>query len=426
MIWLLGSFLGFTVLGVPLGLAMLLAGILYVATVPGIGFVIVPQQLQAGLDSFPLLAVPFFVLAGALMVEAGVTERLVVLARTMIGHIRGGLAHSLVVAGMILAGCSGSGTADAAALGGVMIPAMREERYDTSFAVALSACAGAIGPIIPPSIIMIIYGAMGNVSVGQLFLGGAIPGILMGLYLMVASYMIARRRGYGPHTSRASMGEQLHALRRGALDVILPGIVIGGIVGGIFTPTEAGAIAVAYVLFIGGVVYRTLNLERILRACRESIVVLGSVMFIIAAAALIGYVLALLQAPDRIGEFFAGISSSPAVFLVLVNILLLVLGCVMEVTAILVLMTPILVPVLPKFGIDPVHFGVVMALNLTIGLLTPPVGLAMYVTCAIGNVGIEDYTRACWPFLLVLVALLALITAAPDLVLWLPRMVMRG
>jgi C4-dicarboxylate transporter DctM subunit len=426
MIWLLGSFLGFTVLGVPLGLAMLLAGILYVATVPGIGFVVVPQQLQAGLDSFPLLAVPFFVLAGALMVEAGVTERLVVLARTMIGHIRGGLAHSLVVAGMILAGCSGSGTADAAALGGVMIPAMREERYDTSFAVALSACAGAIGPIIPPSIIMIIYGAMGNVSVGQLFLGGAIPGILMGLYLMVASYMIARRRGYGPHTSRASMGEQLHALRRGALDVILPGIVIGGIVGGIFTPTEAGAIAVAYVLFIGGVVYRTLNLERILRACRESIVVLGSVMFIIAAAALIGYVLALLQAPDRIGEFFAGISSSPAVFLVLVNILLLVLGCVMEVTAILVLMTPILVPVLPKFGIDPVHFGVVMALNLTIGLLTPPVGLAMYVTCAIGNVGIEDYTRACWPFLLVLVALLALITAAPDLVLWLPRMVMRG
>ena len=325
MIWLLGSFLGFTVLGVPLGLAMLLAGILYVATVPGIGFVVVPQQLQAGLDSFPLLAVPFFVLAGALMVEAGVTERLVVLARTMIGHIRGGLAHSLVVAGMILAGCSGSGTADAAALGGVMIPAMREERYDTSFAVALSACAGAIGPIIPPSIIMIIYGAMGNVSVGQLFLGGAIPGILMGLYLMVASYMIARRRGYGPHTSRASMGEQLHALRRGALDVILPGIVIGGIVGGIFTPTEAGAIAVAYVLFIGGVVYRTLNLERILRACRESIVVLGSVMFIIAAAALIGYVLALLQAPDRIGEFFAGISSSPAVFLVLVNILLLVL-----------------------------------------------------------------------------------------------------
>lgn len=426
MFWLLGSFLGFTVLGVPLGLAMLLAGILYVATVPGIGFVVIPQQLQAGLDSFPLLAVPFFVLAGGLMVEAGVTERLVVLARTMIGHIRGGLAHSLVIAGMILAGCSGSGTADAAALGGVMIPAMRREGYDTPFAVALSACAGAIGPIIPPSIIMIIYGAMGNVSVGQLFLGGAIPGVLMGLYLMGASYVIAWRRGYGPQTSRASMAEQVRALRQGALDVVLPGIIVGGIIGGVFTPTEAGAVAVAYVLFIGCVVYRTLTLERILRACRESIAVLGSVMFIVAAAALIGYVLALLQAPDRIGEFFASISSNPAVFLVLVNLLLLILGCVMEVTAILVLMTPILVPVLPRFGIDPVHFGVVMALNLTIGLLTPPVGLAMYVTCAIGNVSIEKYTRACWPFLLVLVALLALVTAVPDLVLWLPRIVMRG
>ncbi len=426
MVTLLGIFLFLTLLGAPLAHAMLAAAILYVVTVPGIGLVIVPQQIQAGLDSFPLLAVPFFILAGQLMVEAGVTERLVLLARAWIGHIRGGLAHALVVAGMILAGISGSGTADAAALGGVMIPAMQKERYDTAFAVALSACAGAIGPIIPPSIIMIIYGAMGNVSVGQLFLGGALPGVLMGLYLMGTSYVIARRRGYGPHTRRAPFRVQILALKQGALDVVLPGIIMGGIVGGIFTPTEAGAVAVAYVLFIGTVVYKTLNLERIHRAFRETIVVLGCVMFIIAAAALIGYILALLQAPDRIGAFFAGISSRPAVFLVLVNVLLLVLGCLMEVTAILVLMTPILVPILPKFGIDPVHFGVVMALNLTIGLLTPPVGLAMYVTCAIGKVSIERYTRACWPFLLVLVILLVLITAVPDLVLWLPRLVMRG
>jgi C4-dicarboxylate transporter DctM subunit len=425
MLWLLGLFLGLTILGVPVAMAMILAGAAYVVAAPGIGLVVVPQQIQAGLDSFPLLAVPVFVLAGSLMGEAGVTQRLVIVGRALVGHVRGGLAHALVVAGMIMAGTSGSGTADAAALGGVMIPAMRRDGYDTPFAVALSACAGAIGPIIPPSIIMIIYGAMGNVSVGQLFLGGFLPGMLMGLYLMGTAYVIARRRGYGAPTAPPPLRERLAALGRGALDILLPVIVIGGIVGGVFTPTEAGAVAVAYVLVIGGLVYRTLDRHGILRACRESIVVLGSVMFIIAAASLIQYVLGLVQAAEQIGALLKSISSSQWVFLLLANLLLLVLGCVMEVTAILVLMTPILVPVLPHFGVDPVHFGVVIALNLTIGLLTPPVGLAMYVTCSIGGVKMEEYTRACWPFLAVLILLLVMLSALPDLVLWLPRLVMR-
>jgi tripartite ATP-independent transporter DctM subunit len=421
MALLLGGFLVLMIVGIPVAFAMLAAALLYIVRAPGIGFNIVPQQLTDSLNSFPLIAVPLFIFAGALMGEAGVTQRLVELSRSLIGHIRAGLAYALVVAGMILAGISGSGTADAAALGSVMIPAMQQEKYDTGFAAALSACAGAIGPIIPPSIVLIIYGAMGNVSIGKLFLAGTVPGVLMGVFLMVTSYVVARRHGYGAPHPRAPLAVQWRAVRVGFLDLLLPVIIIGGIVGGIFTPSEAGAIAVAYVLIIGIFVYRTLTLARLMKASRESVIVLGATMLMIATAGIAQYLLALLQAADTVGAFFQAITTHPLVFLLLVNLLLLVLGCVMEVTAILVLMTPILVPILPKFGIDPVHFGVIMALNLAIGLLTPPVGLAMYVTCAIGGVSIERYTRACMPFLIGLGALLVAVTVFPSLVLALPR-----
>lgn len=425
MIVLFALFLGLMVLGVPVAFSMLLAALLHIATTSGVDYIIVPQQLQDGINSFPLLAIPLFILTGSLMAEAGVIHRVVTLAQTLIGHIRGGLAHAVVIAGAIMAGVSGSGTADAAALGSTMIPALEKQGYNKAFAVVLTACAGALGPVIPPSIILIIYGAMGNVSIGQLFLAGIIPGLLMAVTLMIVSHAVVTRNGYGRTLPRASAWECGRALIHSALDLVLPVLIIGGIRWGIFTPTEAGAIAVAYVLLIGTLVYRTLGSEQIGKACHDTVVVLGSVMLLIATAALIHYVLALYQAPVRIGEFVSGISSNPLVFLLLANLVVLVLGCVMEVTAVLVLLTPILVPVLPQFGIDPVHFGVVLCVNLTIGLLTPPVGLAMFVTCSIGQISVERFTRAGWPFLLALAVLLLVLILVPELSLWLPQTLMR-
>ena len=413
------------VLGVPVAFAMLLAGLLHIATTSGVDYIIVPQQLQDGLNSFPLLAIPLFILTGSLMAEAGVIHRVVGLAQALIGHIRGGLAHAVVIAGALMAGVSGSGTADAAALGSTMIPALQKQGYDKGFAVVLTACAGALGPVIPPSIILIIYGAMGNVSIGQLFLGGVVPGLLMALTLMIVSHIMVTRNDYGTRLPRASARECGRALVHTSLDLLLPLGIIGGIRWGVFTPTEAGAIAVAYVLLIGTLVYRTLGVAQIHKACRETIIVLGSVMLLIATAALIHYVLALYQAADRIGAFISGLSSEPLVFLLLANLLVLILGCVMEVTAVLVLLTPILVPILPKFGIDPVHFGVVLCVNLTIGLLTPPVGLAMFVTCSIGQISVERFTRSAWPFLLALGLLLLVLILVPGLSLWLPHSLMK-
>ncbi|HEX6979722.1 MAG TPA: TRAP transporter large permease [Alphaproteobacteria bacterium] len=424
MIVIFALFLALMALGFPVAFAMLVAALFHIVTTTGVDLIIVPQQLQDGLNSFPLLAVPFFILTGSLMAEAGVIHRVASLAQALIGHIRGGLAHTVVLAGTLMAGVSGSGTADAAALGSTMIPALDRAGYDRRFAVALTACAGALGPVIPPSIVLIIYGAMGNVSIGRLFLAGIIPGLLMAVVLMVVSHVLVVRTNFGAPLPRASPRERCRALVHSALDLVLPLGIVGGIRWGVFTPTEAGAIATAYVLLIGTLVYRTLGIEQIMKACHETVIVLGSVMLLIATASLIHYILALYQAADRVAALVTEFSSSSLVFLLLANLLVLILGCVMEVTAVLVLLTPILVPILPQFGIDPVHFGIVLCVNLTIGLITPPVGLAMFVTCSIGQISVEAFTRTVWPFLLALGGLLVVLILVPDLSLWLPHVLM--
>lgn len=420
MILMLCLFFGLLFAGVPIAFSLIAAGLVHLALSPRLSMIVGPQQLVDSIDSFPLLAVPFFLLAGTLMNEAGVTAHLVRLARSLIGHIRGGLAHTAVLAGAMMAGGSGSGTADSAALGTVLIPEMKREGYSLPFAAALTACAGSLAPIIPPSIMFILYGHLGNVSVGKLFLAGIIPGFAFAACLIAVAYLVALKRGFGTVSVRASLGEMGRALVSSSLDLLLPVIIMGGIIGGVFTPTEAGAVAVLYVLFIGLFVYRTLTAEKIYRSLRDSVVILGAVMLIMSAAGLAQFILALLQAGDRLAAALVALSGNPTIFLLLIGLFLLLLGMVLEVTAVLILLTPILVPALAQYGIDPVHFGVFMVVNLTIGLLTPPVGLSMFVTCAIGGVRVEDYTRAVMPFLTALIVLLALIGLLPQISLWLP------
>ena len=420
MIAFLVVFVGAMFLGVPIAFAMLVSSLFFIILDRGSDLIIVPQQIQDGLNSFPFLAIPFFVLAGNLMAEAGVIRRFVQLAQVLIGHIRGGLAHAVVLSGAMLSGVSGSGTADAAALGSTMIPALEKNGYKKDFAVALCAFSGALGPILPPSIFLIIYGAMGNVSIGKLFLAGIVPGILMIIVLMITSHIVITRQGYGHQLPRSTLPQVGRAFKEAALDLLLPIGIIGGIRYGIFTPTEAGSIAVIYVLLLGLFVHRTLTIRQVISASRETIQVLGAVMLLIAMATIVNYILALFQVSDRLAETMLAVSSNPIIFLLLTNLLIIFLGSIIEDTAVLILMTPLLVPLLGDFGIDPVHFGMVICLNLTIGLVAPPVGLAMFVTCSIGQISIERFVKAGWPFLVALFLLLLVVIVFPSLSLWLP------
>jgi C4-dicarboxylate transporter DctM subunit len=421
---LIGCFIAFMVLGVPIAFAMLLASIVYLLGSSQLNLLILPQQVESGVDSSPLLAIPFLLLAGSLMVQAGVVLRIVRLLRAFIGHARGGLAHCLVIAGAFMAGISGSGTADAAALGSVMIPALREDHYDAPFATALSASAGSLGSVLPPSITMIMYGAIGSVSVGQLYRGSVIPAALIVFALLVSSHIVVMRRNYGTIEKRPTVRVQMRILLYSVFDLALPLIVVGGTLSGFFTPTEAGAVAVLYLLLLGFVL-RTLTFAKVARALQETLVTLGAVMLMLATAAVIQYVLALHQAAEMFGAALVALSGSSIAFMLLISLLLLLLSFILEVPAIVILVTPIVVPILPQFGIDPVQFGILMCISMAIGLLVPPIGLAMFVTCAISKVRMDEYARAVVPFLVAIAIVLVLVATIPALTMTLPHMANR-
>jgi C4-dicarboxylate transporter, DctM subunit len=384
---------------------------------------IMAQRMYEGADSFTLLALPLFFLAGGFMDAGGISNRLINFAQAFVGWVRGGLAMVVVVAEMFLSGISGSASADAAAIGSVMIPSLKRRGYSPEFAAALVASAGALGPIIPQSIGMVVYGAMAEVSIARLFVGGIIPGIVLGLGLMLVCGIIAHVRSYPKEAARPSMSSIWIATREAIIPLAAPTIILGGIFTGIFTATESAMVAVVYGFLVSKFIYRTITWRQALDICYESAVGSARVMFIIATAAFVAWVLARQQIPQRIGEFLMTVSTDKYVVLVIINLLLLVFGCFLEGLAIMIIMVPVLLPVLKSLNIDLVFFGVMLVINLAIATVHPPVGVSLVVTSAIANVKFEKTVWELLPFLALMVGMLFALIFFPEVVLWLPRLV---
>ncbi len=425
MLLVLGiSFILFLSLGIPVAFVLGLtsfAGLLYAQTIP---LLLIPKQMFSGTDSFPLLAVPFFILAGNLMNIGGITRRLIHFCNILLGYVRGGLALVNVIASMFFAGITGAAVADTSALGSILIPAMTKERYDRDFSAAVTAASSTVGPIIPPSIPMVILGTVGELSIGALFLAGVIPGILVGLALLGVTYGISVRRDY-PKEERRSLREFLFGLKDALLALLMPAIILGGILGGIFTPTEAAVIAVFYAFLVSFFVYREARWKDLPKVFIDSVVLTSVIMFVIANSAIFGWLLAHHQVPQTVAQTLLSLTTEKWVLLLLINLFLLFVGTFMETTASLIILTPILLPLAVKVGIDPIHFGLVMVLNLVIGLITPPLGVCLFIASSIARISLEQISKAIFPFLLSAIAVLLLVTYLPELALWLPRMVMK-
>ena len=376
-----------------------------------------------GINHFVLMAIPFFILMGDLALASGITQRLVNLAKAFVGHVAGGLAHVSVIVNIIMAGMSGSDLADAAATGKLLIPGMRRAGYPVSYAASIIGGAATIGPLIPPSIAFIIFAAATETSVGRLFLGGAIPGLLLGLFLMVQAWFVARRNDY-PREPRMPYRERVRATAVGLPVLVIPIIVLGSILTGIATPTEAAVLGVIAVVLIGGLFYRELTMKGFAREMLNTIKTIGAVFLIISAAAVFGRVLTLYGAADALATWLTGITDEPLVFLLGVNVVYLLLGSMVDTVPILLVFVPILMPTVEALGIDVVHFGVITVFNLLIGLITPPYGLTMYLLCRISGISLQQFWGHMWPIFLTMVVALLLVTFFPVLTTWLPNLVM--
>ncbi|MDI6836184.1 MAG: TRAP transporter large permease, partial [Rhizobiaceae bacterium] len=388
------------------------------------------QRMFAALDSFPLTAIPFFILAGALMEVSGISTRLVNFAQSLVGRATGGLGLVAVLSAMFFAAISGSSAATTAAIGGILIPAMAARGYSRPFATSVQASSGELGVIIPPSIPMIIFALTAGVpvSIGDLFLAGILPGLLVAGGLMLTVYLVSKRKGYGrakPGASGDGLGPQpgvWESFKAAILPLMLPVLILGGIYGGVFTPTEAAAAAVCFALIIGVVVFRTITVEKLVMALRSSLLNTVVILLIISSASVFGWVLTANRIPELISQVFVSISDNPLVFLLLINLLLLLVGMFLETGAAITVLAPILTPVALKMGIDPIHFGIVMIVNLAVGMTTPPVGVNLFVACQVAGLRIEHIIRSMLPFYLSLLICLAIITYLPGLSLWLPQL----
>jgi C4-dicarboxylate transporter, DctM subunit len=414
----------FIMLGLPIAVCMgLTAVIFFVVLGQADVLLMLPARMYSGTTSFTLLAIPFFILAGNLMNTGGMTQRLVHFAQCLVGHIRGGLGHVTVVTNMIMAGMSGSAVADATGTGVVLIPAMEKAGYPRAFSAALVGAASTIGPIIPPSIPFVIFGSITGTSVGRLFLGGFLPGVLMGLLLMITVAILSKRRGYR-REERASRRELAVAAFQATPAWGAPIIIIGGILAGLFTPTEAAVAASLYALILGMLVYGEIRPADLPRILWETIQNTVQVLFIISTASIFGFLLVRQQVPMTLVEGLMALTTTPWVVLLIINVILLILGCFMEAIAIMLLTIPVFMPLISRVGVDPVHFGVVLTLNLMIGLLTPPVGMCLYAVSSVSKVPLWTLARELWPYIIALAVCLGLVTYIPGLVLWIPNLIM--
>lgn len=415
---------GLVMLGVPIFAAMgLTAAGTFILLGDAFVLPMMAQRMYVATTGFTLLAIPFFILAGNLMNYGGITQRVFDFARALVGHIRGGLGHVNVVASMIFSGMSGAAVADAAGLGLVEMKAMTENGYDREFSAAITAASSTIGPVIPPSIAFVVYGSLTGVSIIKLFMAGFVPGILMGLSMMIAIYFIARKRGY-PVDPWSSLRHLWKTFTGSFLALLMPVIIIGGILGGLFTPTEAAVVASLYAFVVGGVVYREFGFKDIPQIIWESVKQSIKVLFIIATAGFFSWLMIHQSIPEKVITGLTTITETRWVVMLILIFILLVLGCFMEGIAVLVITVPVFMPLIARFAIDPVQFGVIMILCSMIGLLTPPVGMSLYAVATISGVTIGRLTRELWPYLLGIFVVTVLIAYIPGLSLWLPNLLM--
>ncbi|MAZ84957.1 MAG: ABC transporter permease [Hoeflea sp.] len=411
-------------LGVPVAIALAGPSLIFILIDGHVPSLVVAHRMINGVDSFPLLAVPFFILAGNLMNSSGITERIFDFAKALIGWLPGGLGHVNIGASVIFAGMSGAAVADAGGLGAIEIKAMRDAKYDPGFAVGITAASSTIGPIIPPSLPIVIYGVVAGASIGQLFAAGLIPGLLMAAALMIMVAFYAHRYHY-PRDQAFRFGILGRAFIRAFLSLLTPVIIVGGILTGAFTPTEAAIAACAWALFLGLVIYRTLTLRRFLKVSMDTIETTAVVLFIVAAASIFAWILTSNRVPEHFAAALLTVSENPIIILLLINLILLVVGCFMETVAAITILVPVLLPIAIHVGVDPVHFGVILVLNLMIGLLTPPVGMVLYVLSRVAKVPFERCVSATAPFLIPLFAVLLLVTFVPIFTMWLPTLIYR-
>ncbi|MDA8235667.1 MAG: TRAP transporter large permease [Clostridia bacterium] len=417
------AFVVFLALGIPIAFVLGLTGLTHILSTGNLSFLMnLPQRMFVAADNFNLMAIPFFMLAGELMNFGGITVRLINLARALVGHLKGGLAYVNIFASMILAALMGSANAEASAMSKILVPAMEEDGYDKEFSTAVTAASSIMGPIIPPSMTMIVYGVAAGASIGQLFLAGVVPGVMLALAFSALVFYYARKRNYPVKEEMASMSEIFKAVLSSGPALLVPIIMMGGIISGVFTPTEAAAFASFVAFIVGAFIYRELKLKHLTEVFLNTGVITASIMMIVATANIFGWTLAIEQIPQTIAQGILSLSSYPLVILLLINIFLLIVGAVMETFAAIIILVPVFLPIIQQLGIDPIHFGLIVCLNLVIGLITPPLGVVLFVVSAINKISVEKLSRGVMPFIVVSIVVLFIVTYLPDLVLYIPRL----